>query len=102
MVSVPILDVSYEDLVADSESGARRILEFAGLPWDDRCLRFHENRRVVHTASIDQVRRPIYRSSSRFGGRLNLREFLRCRLAPDSRTQLRLRVVYPKERTSRR
>jgi hypothetical protein len=50
-------------LVNDTANGARRLVEFIGLPWDDRCLRFHENKRVVNTASIDQVRRPIYRSS---------------------------------------
>ena len=62
-LSIPILDVRYEDLVNDTANGARRLVEFIGLPWDDRCLRFHENKRVVNTASIDQVRRPIYRSS---------------------------------------
>ena len=39
------------------------MLEFLGLPWDDRCLRFYENERPVHTASVDQVRRPIYTAS---------------------------------------
>ena len=37
--------------------------QFVGLPWDERCLRFHENPRYVHTTSYDQVRRPIYTSS---------------------------------------
>ncbi len=58
-----MLEVSYEELVADTEAGARRIIDFIGLPWDDRCLRFYENARVVSTASVDQVRRPIYTSS---------------------------------------
>ena len=58
-----ILDLRYEDLVADTEGQARRILDFVGLPWDDRCLRFHENPRLVKTASITQVRRPIYTTS---------------------------------------
>jgi len=62
-VRVPILDVRYEELVADPEARSRRLVEFVGLPWDDRCLRFHETRRVVSTASVDQVRRPIYNSS---------------------------------------
>ena len=39
------------------------MLEFLELPWDDRCLRFHENPRHVGTASNEQVRRPIYGSS---------------------------------------
>ncbi|MFT3757941.1 sulfotransferase [Thauera sp.] len=58
-----ILDLPYEEMVADTEGQARRVLEFAGLPWDDRCLRFHENQRLVKTASVAQVRRPIYTSS---------------------------------------
>lgn len=59
----PMLEVAYEELVAETEAGARRIIHFLGLPWDDRCLRFYENPRLVSTASVDQVRRPIYRSS---------------------------------------
>ena len=58
-----ILDVSYEAVVADPEGQTRRLLEFAGLPWDDRCLRFHENPRYVHTTSYSQVRQPLYASS---------------------------------------
>ncbi len=58
-----ILDVSYEAMVADFENQARRVLEYLGLPWDERCLGFHDNQRVVRTASVAQVRRPIYRTS---------------------------------------
>ena len=47
----------------DPEPQVKRLLDFLDLPWDDRCLNFHENRRPVHTASRDQVRRPMYRSS---------------------------------------
>jgi len=60
---LPVLDVVYEDLAGAPESGARRIVEFAGLDWDPACARFHENRRVALTPSIDQVRRPMYTSS---------------------------------------
>jgi len=63
VLGVPILDVRYEDVVANLEGQTRRMLEFLDLPWDERCLRFHENLRVVHTASRDQVRRPVYGSS---------------------------------------
>ncbi|MBL8763432.1 MAG: sulfotransferase [Phycisphaerae bacterium] len=63
ILGVRMLDVSYEKLVADPEAGARAVVEFCGLPWDPVCLRFHESRRVVTTASIDQVRRPVYDSS---------------------------------------
>ena len=58
-----ILDVQYEDVVADLESQARRIIAHCGLPWDDRCLSFHATERPVRTASASQVRQPIYESS---------------------------------------
>lgn len=58
-----ILDVSYETMVSDFENQARRLVEYLGLPWDERCLGFHENRRIVRTASVAQVRKPIYRTS---------------------------------------
>jgi Flp pilus assembly protein TadD len=63
VLSLPMLDVRYEDVVLDTEYQARRMLEFLGLPWDERCLKYHENKRRVNTASEDQVRRPIYTSS---------------------------------------
>ncbi len=58
-----VLDVEYEDVVADLEGQVRRILDFCGLSWDDACLRFHETERAIRTASSEQVRRPIYDSS---------------------------------------
>jgi hypothetical protein len=58
-----ILELRYEDMVADTENQARRLLDYLGMPWDARCLKFHENTRVVKTASAAQVRRPVYRSS---------------------------------------
>ena len=58
-----ILDMRYEDVVADLEKQARRIIEYCGLPWDDRCLSFHETERPVRTASATQVRQPIYTSA---------------------------------------
>jgi len=58
-----ILDVSYETMVSDFENQARRLVEYLGLPWDERCLGFHENPRIVRTASVAQVRKPIYRTS---------------------------------------
>ncbi|GAB2562226.1 tetratricopeptide repeat protein [Dyella jejuensis] len=58
-----ILELHYENMVKDTEGEARRLLSYLGLPWDPRCLSFHENRRVVRTASAAQVRRPIYKSS---------------------------------------
>ena len=58
-----VLDVQYEDVVADLEGQVRRMLDFCGLPFEDACLRYHENPRAVKTASSEQVRRPVYASS---------------------------------------
>ncbi len=57
-----VLDLCYEDLVADQQRETRRLLEFCGLPWDDACLDFHLNQRAVKTLSTTQVRRPLYRT----------------------------------------
>ncbi len=57
------LEVSYENLVANTETEARRIVEFCGLPWDDACLRPEENRQEIRTASLWQARQPVYISS---------------------------------------
>ena len=62
-LSIAILDLRYESLVTSPETEVRRILEFCGLPWDSRCLEFHQSTRYINTASYDQVRRPIYQSS---------------------------------------
>ncbi len=58
-----VLDVQYENVVADLETEVRRILEYCQLPFEDSCLRFHETDRAVKTASSEQVRQPIYSSS---------------------------------------
>lgn len=58
-----MLEVDYEAVVADTEGQARRLLDHAGLPWDEACLAFHRNDRPVRTASVAQVRRPIYTGS---------------------------------------
>ncbi len=58
-----ILDVQYEELVDAFEPQARRIVAHCGLEWDPACLSFHETDRVVRTASVTQVRQPIYRTS---------------------------------------
>lgn len=58
-----IFNFSYEALVDDQEGTTRALLEFCGLPWDERCLDFHANERTAMTASYNQVRQPLYRSS---------------------------------------
>lgn len=68
---IEMIDVQYEDVVADTETEARRIIAALGLEWDPRCLKFYETERRVTTSSVDQVRQPIYTSSvarwKRFG-----------------------------------
>jgi hypothetical protein len=58
-----ILDVRYEDLVDRPEETARASVAHLGLPWDPNCLRFAETEREVRTASISQVRQPLYRGA---------------------------------------
>jgi tetratricopeptide (TPR) repeat protein len=58
-----MLDVSYEHLVDNLEEQARRMLDYCGLPWDDRCLSFYETNRPVATLSNVQIRQPVYRTS---------------------------------------
>ena len=58
-----ILDVCYEDVVADLEAQARRVIGYCGLPWDDGCLSFHKTDRPIRTASATQVRQPIYKNA---------------------------------------
>ena len=62
-----LLDVPYEELIADQEGWTRRMLEFLELPWDERCLSFHGTERSVLTASYWQVRQKVYNSSSDAG-----------------------------------
>jgi hypothetical protein len=59
-----MLEVRYEEVVADFAGQARRITEYLGLAWDDACLKFHETARPVRTASASQVRKPIYATST--------------------------------------
>ena len=58
-----MLELRYEDMVADLEPQVRRLVAHLDLPWDEACLRFHESGRAVRTASLAQVRRPIYKDS---------------------------------------
>lgn len=57
------LEVCYERLTEDFEAHARKIIDFVGLEWHDDCLEPHSVERVVQTASLWQVRQPVYRSS---------------------------------------
>ena len=57
------MEIQYEDIVADMPTQARRLIDFVGLPWSDACLSFHKTQRNVRTASVAQVRQPIYTTS---------------------------------------
>ena len=59
----PPLEVLYEDLVSRFEPRARDIIAYVGLDWDERCLAVHETGRAVRTASMWQVRQPVYRTA---------------------------------------
>jgi hypothetical protein len=56
-------EVRYEDNVADVEGQARRLIDYLGLEWNDNCLEFYNTDRPVKTASVTQVRKPIYTTS---------------------------------------
>ena len=63
VLDLAIHTVRYEELVSEPEGGARALVDFLGLEWEDACLQFHRSNRVVRTASHEQVRRPVYSSS---------------------------------------
>jgi tetratricopeptide (TPR) repeat protein len=58
-----MVELDYEDLVADQEGETRKLLDACGLPWNEACLQFNKATNVVRTASMAQVRRPIYTDS---------------------------------------
>jgi len=59
----PVHEVCYERLVNDFEAEARRLVAACGLDWDPACLKFHQTSRPVRTASVTQVRQPLYPGS---------------------------------------
>jgi len=64
-VGVPVMENRYEDTIADQVSKTHELLGFAGLGFDEACLNFHESGRIAMTLSNDQVRQPIYTSSTK-------------------------------------
>ncbi|TXR54204.1 tetratricopeptide repeat-containing sulfotransferase family protein [Reinekea thalattae] len=58
-----IYSLQYESLVEDVETYARELINFCGLDWEDHCVEFYNNKRVVKTASQNQVNKPIYKDS---------------------------------------
>ena len=58
-----IYNISYENLINDKDNEVKNLLKFCGLEWDANCLNPHKNKKVVATASLAQVRTPVYKSS---------------------------------------
>ena len=56
-----LIEIRYEELVGDLEGTSRRLVAFCELPWDDRCLSFHQGKNLVKTSSAVQVRQPLFR-----------------------------------------
>ena len=67
VLPTPLLQVDYEETVADLEGVARKLVAWCGLAWEPACLEFHEAKRPVRSASAVQGRRPIFRT---FGGKM--------------------------------
>jgi tetratricopeptide (TPR) repeat protein len=63
MLGKRIMNIKYEQLVENPETVSRELIDHCGLQWDDRCLKFYENRRDVNTPSYGQVRQPLYTAS---------------------------------------
>jgi tetratricopeptide (TPR) repeat protein len=60
---LPMIEMAYETVVNDADAQIRRLVDFAGLPWDDRCLEFYVSGRSVQTLSRWQVRQPVHTRS---------------------------------------
>jgi tetratricopeptide (TPR) repeat protein len=63
VLPVPILEIDYEQLVTNQERESRRLIDWLGLEWEPACLEYYNTKRYVQTASVTQVRQPIYTRS---------------------------------------
>jgi hypothetical protein len=63
VVPLKMFELRYEQMIGEQESTSRRLIDFAGLEWNDACLTFHETERTVRTLSRWQVRQPLYSTS---------------------------------------
>jgi tetratricopeptide (TPR) repeat protein len=63
VLPLPVHEVAYEEAVSDLEGVARRLVAACGLDWEPACLDFHRTERPIRTASVVQVRQPVYRQS---------------------------------------
>jgi len=60
-----IFDLPYEQMIENHETISKQLIDYIGLPWDPECLNFYKNDRLVKTASLTQVRKPIFKTSVR-------------------------------------
>lgn len=63
VLPAPVFEIKYEDLVVDQDTWSHKLLEFVGVDWDEQVMDFHKTERAVRTASVTQVRQPIYQTS---------------------------------------
>ena len=63
VLPIEVYDLQYEDLIESQEKITRELISFLDLQWDDACLQSHKSKSSVRTASIWQVRQPIYKKS---------------------------------------
>jgi tetratricopeptide (TPR) repeat protein len=63
-LGIEMLDVDYEQTTSEPEFSIRRMLDHVGLPFDEACMNFHKSKKAVHTASVSQIRQPLYKSST--------------------------------------
>jgi len=64
LLSIPVMELHYENLVADQRSETERLIKFLDLPWEEDCMEFHKSKRVAKTISYDQVNKKMYNTSS--------------------------------------
>ena len=64
VLEIEMLDVHYEQTTAEPEPSIRRMLDHVGLPFDEACMNFHKSKKSVHTASVSQIRQPLYKTSA--------------------------------------
>ena len=62
-LSLQMFTINYEDLINNPEQECRQLISFCDLKWEDTCLDFHNNKRLVNTPSYHQVKQPLYKSA---------------------------------------
>jgi hypothetical protein len=64
VMSIPVMELHYEKLVADQRGETERLIKFLDLEWKEGCMEFHKSKRVAKTISYDQVNKKMYNTSS--------------------------------------